>query len=388
MTPTLPTRTSLLGVERHAARKPGLGSAGRVAGASLVAATVAAVAVALGAVGVSGAHARDLRLGVHTKSATVSELSRMSQGGAEVMRHTFLWIAVQPTEDGPYRWSMYDTMVTQASLNGVTLLPYLSGSPRYAAAAQSYPPTSDADLRRWKRFVRAAVARYGPGGQFWSEPENRALPYRPIRAWQVWNEPNMDDFWADDPKPKEFARLLKLSSNAIRKANPQVKVVFPGMGRWDTTLGRYMDRLYDVRGVKRAFDIGAIHPYGDRPADVVAGARTMRRILDSHGDDEKPLWVTETGWGAGGPPRRYMVSYRTQAEYLLKTFRRLRDEASELNLGTVIWFSWRDVRTNTGIAKYFWQFCGLFTYDGSPKPSWDAFVRFADGRAGHGPLLD
>ena len=42
--------------------------------------------------------------------------------------------------------------------------------------------------RAWRAFVKAAVRRYGPHGQFWTQhPE---LPNDPIRTWQVWNEPN------------------------------------------------------------------------------------------------------------------------------------------------------------------------------------------------------
>lgn len=354
----------------------------------MLAGAASVVALALCGVSAAGASTSDLRLGVHAAWATSSEMDRMQQGGVEVMRAPFLWAEVQPTQGGPYRWSTYDAMVRQATLRNITLLPFLIGPPKYASEAQSYPPTSDAALRGWERYVQAVVDRYGRGGDFWEEPQNLALPYRPIKAWQVWNEPNMDDFWADDPSPREFAKLLKLSSTAIRQADERAKVVFPGMGKWDSTLGRYMDRLYRRSGVKRAFDIGAIHPYGDEPADVVAGVRTMRRILDSHGDKEKRLWVTETGWGAGGPPRRFMVGYNRQAENLLATFRRLRDDASKLELGTVIWFSWRDVRPPYNKGGYFWQYCGLFRGDGSPKPSWDSFVRFTGGNAGKGPITE
>ena len=48
--------------------------------------------------------------------------------------------------------------------------------------------------KAWKQFLQMAVKRYGPGGSYWTlhykldHPGKRAVP---IKAWQVWNEPNL-----------------------------------------------------------------------------------------------------------------------------------------------------------------------------------------------------
>lgn len=354
----------------------------------MLAGAASVVALALCGVSAAGASTSDLRLGVHAAWATGSEMDRMQQGGVEVMRPSFLWAEIQPTQGSAYRWSTYDALVKQATLHNITLLPILIGPPKWASGAQSYPPTSDAALRGWKQYVRAVVDRYGPGGDFWRQPQNLTLPYRPITAWQAWNEPNMVDFWAQDPDPVEYAKFLKLTSNAVHQSDSQAKVVLAGMGKADSTLGSYMNRFYRVRRVKRAFDIAAVHPYGVKPAAVKDGIENTRRILDKHGDERTPLWITETGWAAGGPPRPLTVSYSEQAERLRETFRWLERKASDLRLGTVIWFSWRDVRPPYNKGGYFWQYCGLFRGDGSPKPSWDSFVRFTGGNAGKGPITE
>ena len=51
-------------------------------------------------------------------------------------------------------------------------------------------------LASFSAFVRSLVERYGTGGTFWEE--NPDLAARPIRYYDIWNEPYVPRFWGGD----------------------------------------------------------------------------------------------------------------------------------------------------------------------------------------------
>ena len=87
---------------------------------------------------------------------------------------------------------------------GIDLLPILFTPPPFRADGrrereERIRPTG---RRTWAEFASRLVRRYGPDGQFWAS--NPDLPYHPIRAWQVWNEPNLPVYWPNGPDPAEY----------------------------------------------------------------------------------------------------------------------------------------------------------------------------------------
>ena len=78
----------------------------------------------------------------------------------------------------------------------------------------------------WQNFLKAAVARYGPGGTYWAPGGNYDQDYGtsaaplPIKSWQIWNEPNLKKFFGpgstSQQTAKKYARLLAISHDAIK----------------------------------------------------------------------------------------------------------------------------------------------------------------------------
>ena len=65
------------------------------------------------------------------------------------------------------------------------------------------------------------VTRYGPSGSFWAEhPE---VSRQPIRAWQIWNEPNLTRYWNVAPWAPSYVRLLKAADKALKAADPRLE---------------------------------------------------------------------------------------------------------------------------------------------------------------------
>ena len=118
--------------------------------------------------------------------------------------------------------------------HGIRLVPYLWGSPAWVAATPPRPPLDSAsDEQAWQDFLQAAVARYGPGGSYWAHDYEQqygadAKPL-PIQSWQIWNEPNLEKYFAPKPSAQEYARLLEISHDAIKSQDPQARIVLAGM---------------------------------------------------------------------------------------------------------------------------------------------------------------
>ena len=89
--------------------------------------------------------------------------------------------------------------------------------------------------KAWTAFLSAAVERYGPGGDFWTENAPGVVQYKPaipkpvpIRDWQIWNEANFF-YFAYPVSPQRYARLLRISSPAIKRIDPGAKVILTGL---------------------------------------------------------------------------------------------------------------------------------------------------------------
>src|SRR5436305_3612067 len=171
-----------------------------------------------------------------------------------------------------------------------------------------FPPRRNSDFAK---FAAAAVRRYGSSGSFWSaHPE---IPYFPIVSWQVWNEPNIPNFWRSGPNAREYVALLRAAGSAIHHADQNAEVVAAGLP--NSNLGvpflDYLGRMYRA-GARGTFDTLAIHPYAQSAGGLLALVEEARRVMDRHGDHAR-LWVTEFGWSTGGDASAFRVSRKGQA---------------------------------------------------------------------------
>jgi hypothetical protein len=350
--------------------------------AALAIATIAAVVTP------SAASAKpDPFYGVSSQTPLTShEVAKMKKAGIGTLRAILLWSGANPSRHGDYAWFGFDTTVADAARDGIEVLPFIYGTPRWVArgldhrhcgACDGYAPRHRAAIDAWKAFAGAAVERYGPGGAFWSE--HPQLPRMPIRAWQIWNEQNSKSFYAPKPTVKGYAKLLGAAASAIRAHDRKADVVLGGMaelaGSSKAIPGHeYLHDLYDRRGAKRDFDGVAVHPYGATASSVEAQAELFaRESRDAH-DGGAGLWVTETGWGSSTGSNPLEVGRSGQADRLGEVYRWFAHERNRLNVKTVIWFSWRDLATS--ICAWCAS-SGLLEKSGHAKPAYRMFKRLA-----------
>jgi hypothetical protein len=346
-----------------------------------------ATALALLALPAGPAQAVEVKLGVHAETATPLEMQRIAEGGADLIRAPIKWGHVQPVKRGPYQWGEYDTLIGNAAMAGLPVLPTIVGSPRYARPGPAEQPTRKRDVSQFMRWARELAGRYGPDGDFWrGHPE---IPPQPIGAWQIWNEPNLSFYWAGEPDPAEYAAFLERTAAAIHRSQPGAKIVLAGMPeqRARTAGSRFLEELYSVPGLPKAFDAVAVHAYAKRGSGALTAVRRFRGVMDRGGDEHKPIWVTELGWGSDGPtsdPR--VTTAEGQAANLSDSFTRLVQAAGQMRLARIVWYDWRDRRPTPVDTDHFSFHTGLFSLEGEPKPAWPVFAALAHGDPGSGPL--
>ncbi len=332
---------------------------------------------------------------------SATDVAYMKAGGIGSVRWPVGWASVQPTARRSYDWSSVDPAVEAAARRGLTVLPFLYGTPRWLAGKPTTLPVDSGRARSaWKAFVRAAVERYGPGGTFWAEHAplggggigvqyETATPLRPlpIRTWQVWNEANFF-YFAFPVSTARYAKLLKLTYPAIRSADPKAKVLLSGLfgdpdegGRRGMNADDFLAGLYRVPGIERYFDAVALHPYAFHVEDLEELTESMREVILENDDPGAGLYLTEMGWGSQNDPD--LVAFEQgmagQARELRGAYRYLIRDRTRLNLKGAYWFSWKDVQGDCN----FCDSVGLF-HEGprfKPKPSWHAFVKITGGRA-------
>jgi hypothetical protein len=305
----------------------------------------------------------------------------MEMSAVRSVRLPLYWGSVEhfsPFFVGP-DWSAFDHDVGLAATHGIRIFPFVWGSPRWAAGIAKAEPEGEASLSAWASFLRRAVRRYGPNGDFWRQ--NQDLPYLPIRAWEIWNEPNIVTF-SRRPDPERFARLIRASGRIVHRVDRGAKVILGGLfGRPlqippNIASGDFLNRVYRARRVKQHFDGVALHPYVADARAMRAQILNLRRIMRIHHDASTPIYVTELGWGSDSYESRWERGLRGQARELNEAFSMLAGHRRSWRIGGVWWYSWVDAP-----GCIFCDSAGLLTEAREAKPSWYRFNAWTGGDA-------
>jgi hypothetical protein len=367
----------------------GLGVRSRVALAAMLA--LAALAVTASA---AQALPANFWGAVPQSSLSVEQYQRVHRGGVDTIRIPINWGTAQASEGAAFNWDATDSQVSEAARTGIDVLPFLAGVPAWAERLVSVGggvqvpaklPVAGRAKAGWIAFCKAAVARYGPKGTFWTE--NPGVPFRPLRNWQVWNEPNFK-FFVHKPNPAEYAQMVKISSTAIKGADPSAKVILAGLfaypkggnsktGNHNWFAFDFLEGLYKVPGIAAKFDGIALHPYSSRYQLLTPQIEEVRDVMKKHHDAGTGIWITELGWSSspGSPGNSFAKGPAGQAQQLKGAFSLLVKNQRKWRIQRVYWFSIDDY----GAACNFCDGSGLFGQGFTPKKSWYAYVKFAGG---------
>jgi hypothetical protein len=314
-------------------------------------------------------------------TSTNADFELMESAGINSARLPMGWLGIEPEAADRYdpHWAWFDGEVERAAEHGIRIFPFVWGSPEWVAPLPTVEPIESPRQREaWLQFLRRAVDRYGPDGEFWEErPE---LPQLAIRHWEIWNEENIVTF-SHRPSAERFATLIRISGRLLHRLDPGSKVLIGGLfGRPLQTppnfqSGDFLAQVYRARRVKRYFDGVALHPYVADAGAMRPQIVNLRRVMGLHGDAATPLYVTELGWGSDSFESRWERGPRGQARELNRAFAMLTEQRRRWRIGGAWWFSWTD---QSGAC----QFCdsaGLLTTAHEAKPAWYSFNEWTGG---------
>jgi hypothetical protein len=310
-----------------------------------------------------------------------AEWDRMAASGVESVRTVFSWADAQPDGPAAVAWGETDPIVAEAARRRISLLPVVTYAPAWARPAPSHEGHPPRDPEDYARFLQLLVARYGPQGSFWAE--NPDVPRRPLREWQIWNEPDLSPNWSGEDFPPGYGRLLRTSYRALKRADRGSRVVLTGLvnNSWGA-----LRRLYAGGKVKGYFDVAAVHPYTGHAGGVVYIVRQFKHVMSQNGDGRKPLYITEVSWSASRgkvepPPTLNFI--QTTDEILARRIADLYPRLARYRKrrGTAVarayWYEWA---TSYSDRESVWDWVGLLRFDGAgthAKPALGAYRRGA-----------
>jgi hypothetical protein len=299
-------------------------------------------------------------------SEQVRNWDLMAAAGVESTRAFVPWSNAQPAADGVTDYGLTDRLVTLATTHHIRLLPAIWGTPDWAASNPEVTGSPPEHVSDYAAYLRLLVIRYGPHGTLWDEhPE---LPRRPIREWQIWNEPHFNVYWNTEGHRRNswapgYARLLRAANRAIKSVDPKATTVLAGLADY---AWKHVTLLSKYR-IQRSFDVAAVNLFTSRPKLVMKGLRYVRHSMRRGGVPRKPIWLTEATWPAGKgrvavPAVAWQRGWYTTDAGMARRLRALYATAirnrRKLRLQRVYWYTWAsgyhgdDLFDYTGLAQY------------------------------------
>ena len=317
-----------------------------------------------------------------------AHFAKMASSGVESARVTFPWTALEPRRKR-FDFDRTDRTVAAAARHRVDVLPVILYTPYWARVNKRNhysPPKRTVDFTE---LMQRLIRRYGGKGWFWKA--NPELPRRPIRNWQIWNEPNNDieRYW-DAPRrsaygwPRGYARLLKAAHKTIHKEDRGARTVLGGITgiAW-----LEMRRLYNA-GARNTFDVATVQIYPESVRNEIAALDLFRAEAVRARDKDVRMWVTEVAFPASKGRTKAIFKQRQQtdagmARSLSELYVRLPRGRKRWGLERVYWYTWA---SRYGKNKSAFDFSGLVkSKDGveiKPQPAFTAYRRAAQRAQG------
>ncbi|MBI4769995.1 MAG: hypothetical protein HY784_06165 [Chloroflexi bacterium] len=318
----------------------------------------------------------------HVDTTGERDLRRVSELGFGWVKQVFAWRDLEGGGKGQFDWYRADRIVSLAEAAGLSLLVRLDHQPYWAqdpAVEEWLPDAPPADSQDFGDYCYALASRY----------RGR------IRAYEVWNEPNLARDWGNQPPdPAAYTALLKACYLGIKRGDREALVISAGLaptGTYDETAMPDMlfyQGMYEA-GAAPYFDLlgahapGYMNPPERDPAEVEADpalgyrwltfrhVEDIRRLMIASGDAGKQIAITEMGWTSDPTNPAYAwyaVPEATKADYLVRAYTYARQQ----------WSPWIVLMSSVYIAdpdwtpaneQYYWA---ITRPDGALLPGYEA----------------
>jgi VCBS repeat-containing protein len=229
----------------------------------------------------------------YSQADTDRTLDLLKAEGVNTIRIMIPWAGVEATND-VWTWDAVDRMVNSATARDMKIIGILNSPPAWAVvpgtAALAGAP---ADPQEYAEFAGMVATRYA--GK--------------VSAYEIWNEPNYNEYWQPAPDAAQYTALLKAAYTAIKAADPNAVVVAGAIAATTNIDGQAVDAVQFVTQMYQAgaagyFDALSFHPYhyflkfsdgGTYPTSPLTMLNEIHNVMVAYGDGNKKIWATEYG---------------------------------------------------------------------------------------------
>jgi polysaccharide biosynthesis protein PslG len=316
-------------------------------------------------------------------------VSLMKDAGVKWVRLNISWKSVEPNSKGSYSsgyLSNIDSIVDKVRAAGIQVVMPMADSVPYWASADPSKYTDSSGTKHWNVYWRPTS--FNDYGDAFRYVVNRYSAHG-VHVYEVWNEPNLKNFWPSGPNATEYVQMLKAAYPAAKGADPSSTILAGALS--DNDYG-FLQGIYAAGGGPY-FDAVSDHTYPNAGPDSCwndsAGKRNrfafcaieeIRNTMVANGDSAKQIWLTEFGWstcdnsfsGCWGKG----VSESDQATYTTEAFR---DLESYPYVKAALEYNFRNTYFRNDDPGDFSADLGLLRTDFTPKPAYAAFQAYATG---------
>jgi len=259
-----------------------------------------------------------LGVNIHFTDPRPGEMEMLSAAGFRLVRMDFAWGATE-RERGRYDFAAYERLLAALDSHHVRAVLILDYSNRLYDAGLS--PHTDEGRAAFAKWAAAAAVHFKGRGV----------------VWEVWNEPNIKQFWKPQPSAEDYAKLAAVTADAVHAAVPGEIVVGPATSRVDL---KFIETSL-AAGMLGRWSGLTVHPYRQEDPETAAqDYRKLRELMAKYApaDDGKRIEVPVLSgeWGYSSGWKKFDEA--TQGKMLPRQFLTNLSEGVPLS----IWYDWHD----------------------------------------------
>jgi xylan 1,4-beta-xylosidase len=250
---------------------------------------------------------------------------------------------------------LYVKTITDLGINIIFRLGY-SAEGKSAIRHNAPPP----DYQKWAAVVEHIVRHYNEG---WDNGLHAN-----IRYWEVWNEPDIADFWSGTPE--QYYRLYEVTVRALKRVDPTLRVGGPALAGHEPFLDGF---LAYARQRALPLDFLSWHIYTQDPADVAKRAERFHEMLTRYGYAGAQSVLDEWNYGPSNWGALFHDASATQTYF----------DSTQNSVGAAfdaaVLIAMEDAPVD--IATFYTgttAMWGLFTAAGVPQKPYYAFLAFTE----------
>ena len=279
-----------------------------------------------------------LGVNIHFTRPRPGEMEQLAAAGFTFVRMDFSWSWIEK-ERGKYDWSEHEALLDALKPHDIRAVFILDYRNDLYDGGQS--PHTDEGRKAFATWATAGVEHF----------KGRGI------LWEMYNEPNISQFWKPEKNPDDYVKLAIETGKAIKQATPDEIFIGPACSTMDFA---FLETCFKG-GVLEYFDAVSVHPYRKEPPETVeADYNRLRQMIDHYAPAKKkiPIYSGEWGYSAIGS-----IDEKKQGQLLARQW--LTNIACDVPIS--IWYDWHDDGQDPNENEHHF---GTVNWEYQPKPAY------------------